>query len=102
MASRLGQVSTQLKSPPDEKPSPAAPTTITRTAGSAVKVSTASTMARAVPASKAFIALGRLSVRVATPSSIWVRTVEVIEVMGGRSHAKDAEFGRADRLVHRC
>src|SRR5438552_14604369 len=98
MASRLGQVSTQLKSPPAEKLSPAAPTTITRTAGSSVNESTASMMARAVSASKAFIAFGRLRVKVATPSSIRVRTVEVMV----RSHPEDAEFGRADRLVHRC
>src|SRR6195256_1656355 len=97
MASRLGQVSTQLKSPPAEKLLPAPPRTITRTSGSAANKSVASTMARASSASKAFIAFGRLRVKVATPSSTRVSTVEVM----ARSHPEDAEFRQPDRLVHR-
>src|SRR5829696_6105146 len=97
MASRLGQVSTQLKSPPAEKALPSPVTTITRTASSAAKPSTASRIARAVSASRAFISLPRQRRRVATPSSTAVWTVGLIV----RSHPEDAELGRADRLVHR-
>src|SRR5258708_18699409 len=97
MAWRLGEVSTQLKSPPGEKLLPAPPRTITRTSGLAANKSVASMMARASSASKAFIAFGRLRVKVATPSSTRVSTVEVM----ARSHPEDAEFRRTDRLVHR-
>src|ERR1700730_16521898 len=97
MASRLGQVSTQLKSPPAEKLLPAPPRTMTGTSGSAGTRSVASMMARASSASKAFIAFGRLRVKVATPSSTRVITVEVM----ARSHPEDAELRRTDRLVHR-
>src|SRR6185369_16928975 len=102
MASRFGQVSTQLKSPPAEKTRPSPATTSTRTSGSAAKPSTASMTARAVSASRAFISFGRLSVSVATPFSTPVITVLAItdEVIV-RSHPEDAELRRTDRLVHR-
>src|SRR3990167_1972766 len=97
MASILGQVSTQLKSPPAEKDGPSPATTSTRTSVSAAKPLTASTIVRAVSASKAFISFGRLRVSVATPASILVIMEDVIL----RSHPEDAEPGRADRLGHR-
>src|SRR6185369_1819400 len=98
MASSSGQVSTQLKSPPAEKALPSPASTITRTASSAPKASTASRIARAVSASSEFIALPRHRRSVAMPSSteVWTESLTLLA-----SHPEDAEPGRADRLVHR-
>src|SRR4029077_6250543 len=92
-----GQVSTQLKSPPAEKAVPSPASTMTRTASSRAKASTAPRIARAVSASSEFICLPRHSRRLAMPSSTEVWTDAFIS----RSHPEHAELGRADRLVHR-
>src|SRR6266446_6813782 len=97
MASRSGQPSTQLKSPPAEKAAPSPATTITRTVSSAAKASTASRTARAASASSEFNSLPRLKRRVATPSAAELRIVSLM----ARSHPEDAKLRRPDRLVHR-
>ena len=66
--------------------------------GRAANASTASTMARAVSASKAFICLRPIEGEVRHAR----RSIAVIRRRSWRrSHPEDAELGRPDRLVHR-